>query len=57
MKSIFQSNSEEEAIVKFVKQNAELHDKTRTKFKDKQRKGGLWESFQEFVTVKKWFET
>ena len=43
MKSIFLSDSHEEAIVEFVKQNAELYNRTRTKFKDKQRKKGLWE--------------
>ena len=43
IKSIFLSDSDEEAIVEFVKQNAELYDKTQAKFKDKQRKEGLWE--------------
>ena len=52
MKSIFLSDSDEEAIVDFVKQHEELFDKTHAKFKDKQRKEGLWErlsSFQEFI--------
>ena len=31
MKSIFLSDSDEEAIVEFVKQNAELYDKTHMK--------------------------
>ena len=43
MKSIFLNDFDEEAIVEFVKQNTELYNKTHTKFKDKQRKGGLWE--------------
>ena len=43
MKSIFLSNSDEEAIVEFVKQNEELYDKNNDSFKDKQKKEGLWE--------------
>ena len=43
MKSIFLSDSDKEAIVEFVKQHKELYDKTNEKFKDKQRKEGLWE--------------
>ena len=41
IKSIFLSDSE--AIVDFFKQHKELYDKTHMKFKDKQRKEGLWE--------------
>ena len=37
MKSIFLSDSDEEAIVDFVKQHEELFDKTHAKFKDRQR--------------------
>ena len=44
MKSIFLSDSDEEAIVDFVKQHEEPYDKTHAKFKDKQRKEGLWET-------------
>ena len=40
IKSIFLSDSDEGAIVEFIKQHEELYDK---EFKDKQRKGGLWE--------------
>ena len=36
MKSIFLSDSDEEAIVEFVKQHEELYDKTNDSFKDKQ---------------------
>ena len=43
MKSIFLSDSDEETIVEFIKQHKELYDKTHYKFKDKQRKEGLWE--------------
>ena len=43
MKSIFLSDSDGEAIVEFIKQHEELYDKTHAKFKDKQRKEGLWE--------------
>ena len=44
MKSIFLSDSDEEAIVDFVKQHEVLFDKTHTKVKDKQRKERLWET-------------
>ena len=62
MKSIFLSDSDEEAIVEFVKEHEELYDKTNDKFKDKQRKEGLWERLAasrnlSVNTVKKWFET
>ena len=43
MKSIFLSDSDEEAIVEFVK-HEELYDKTNDSFKDKQEKERLWES-------------
>ena len=61
MKSIFLSDSDEEAIVEFVKQHKELYDKTDS-FKDKQKKEGLWEQLAATTnlpvkTVKKWFET
>ena len=62
MKSIFLSDSDKEAILHFVKQHEELYDETRTKFKDKQRKEGLWERLAasrnlSVKTVTKWFET
>ena len=62
MKSIFLSDSDEEAIVEFVKQHEELYDKTYDKFKDKQRKEGLRERTAasrnlSVNTVKKWFKT
>ena len=62
MKSIFLSDSDEEAIVKFVKQHEELYDKTYAIFKDMQRKEVLWERLAasrnlSVNTVKKWFET
>ena len=41
MKSIFLSDSDEEAIVELVKQREELYDKTNDSFKDKQKKEGL----------------
>ena len=48
--------------VEFVKQHEELYDKTHTKFKDEQRKEGLWERLAasrnlSVNTVKKWFKT
>ena len=62
MKSIFLSDSDEETIVDFVKQHEELYDKTHMKFKDKQRKEGLWKTVAasrnlSVNTVKKWLET
>ena len=62
MKSIFLSDSDEEAIVEFVKQQEELYDKTNNSFKDKQKKERLWEQLSAtrnlpIKTVKKWFET
>ena len=44
MKSIFLSDSDEEAIVKFVKQHEELYGKT--KVKHQQRKEELWKGLQ-----------
>ena len=38
MKAIFLSDSDEEAIVEFVKQHEELYDKANDSFKDKQKK-------------------
>ena len=62
IKSIFLSDSDEEAIVEFVKQHNELYDKTNDSLKDKQKKERLWESLTAtrnlpVKTVKKWFET
>ena len=42
MKSIFLSDSDEKAIVEFIKQHEELYDKTNDSFKDKQKKERLW---------------
>ena len=47
MKSIFLSDSDEEAIVEFVKQHEELYNKTTDSFKDKQKKEGLGEQLAE----------
>ena len=49
MKSIFLSDSDEEAIVEFVKQHKELYDKTNDSFKDKQKKEGLASSYQKLA--------
>ena len=62
MKCIFLSDSDEEAIVEFVKQHEELYDKTNDSFKDKQKKERLWEQLAAtrnlpINTVQKWFET
>ena len=48
MKSIFLSDSDEEAIVEFVKQHKELYDKTNDSFKDKQKKESLWEQLASY---------
>ena len=40
MKSIFLSDSDEEAIPEFVRQHEELYDETNDSFKDKQKKEG-----------------
>ena len=62
VKSIFLSDSDEEAIVDFIKQLEELYDKTNDSFKDKQNNERLWEQLAAtknlpIKTVKKWFET
>ena len=62
MKSIFLNDSDEEAMVEFVKQHEELYDKTNDSFKDKQKKERLWEQLAStknlpIKTVKKWFKT
>ena len=62
MKSIFLSDSDEEAIVEFIKQHEELYDKTNDSFKDKQKKQRLSKQLAAsrnlpIKTVKKWFET
>ena len=57
IKFIFLSDSDEEAIVKFVKQHEELYDKTKDSFKDKQKKERLWETLATTSIVKKLFET
>ena len=62
MKPIFLSDSDEEAIVEFIKQHKELYDKTNDSFKDKQKKERLWDQLAAtrslpIQTVKKWFET
>ena len=44
MKSIFLSDSDDEAIVEFVKQHEELYDRTNDSFKDKQKKERLGSS-------------
>ena len=62
MKSIFLSDSDEEAIMEFVKQHKELYDKTNNSFKDTQKKEGLWEQLAAtrnlpVKAVKNWFNT
>ena len=62
MKSIFLSDSDEEAIVEFIKQHKDLYDNTNNSLKYKQKKEQLWEQLSAtrnlpVKTVKKWFET
>ena len=62
MKSIFLSDSDEEAIMEFLKQHEELYDKTNDSLKDKQKKERLWQQLAAtrnlpVKTVKMWFET
>ena len=62
MKSIFLSDSDEEAIMEIVKQHKELYDRTTDNFKDKQKKERLWEQLAAtrnlpIKTVQEWFET
>ena len=45
MTNIYLPDSDEEAIVDFVKDNEELYDKTSEHFKDKTRKESPWEKF------------
>ena len=62
MKSICLSDSDEEAIVEFIKQHEKIYDKINDSFKDKQNKERLWKQLAAtrnlpVKTVKKWFET
>ena len=45
MSNIYLTDSDEEAIVDFVKDHEELYDKINELFKDKARKECLWEQF------------
>ena len=44
MKSIFLSDSDDEAIIEFIKQHEKFYDKTNNSFKDRQKKERLWET-------------
>ena len=54
MANINLTDSDEEAIVNFVKDHEELYNKTNEHFKDKARKDCLWERFTVYKT---WFES
>ena len=45
MTNIYTTDSDEEAIVHFVKDHEELYDKTNGHFKDNARKQCFWERF------------
>ena len=49
MKFIFLSDSDEEAIMDFVKQHEELYNKTNGSFKDKQKKKDFGSSYQKLA--------
>ena len=62
MTNIYLTDSDEEAVVDFVKDHEELHHKTNEHFKDKSRKDCLWERFasSQILSVrvcKTWFES
>ena len=46
MTNIYVTDSDEEAIVGFVKDHEELYNKSDEYFKDKARKGCLWKQSQ-----------
>ena len=45
MTNIYLTDSDDEAIVDFVKDHEELYDKTNEHFKDKARNDCLWDRF------------
>ena len=52
------NDSQETAIVEFVKQQPELYDKERARFQDRQKKEALWaEISAEPFDVRRWFES
>ena len=54
MMNSYITDSDEEAIVDFVKDHEELYDKTSKHFKDKARKDCLWERFTRSRKLCKW---
>ena len=62
MTNIYLTDSNEEAIVNFVKDHEEMNNKTNEHFKDKARKERLWERFANscslsFKVYKSWFQS
>ena len=62
MSNIYLTDSDEEAIVDFVKEHKELYDKTNEHFKDKAWKESLWERFPNSCKLsakvcKTWFDS
>ena len=56
------TNSQENAIVEFVKQHPELYDKDNRRFHDRQRKEALWVEISaelklQLFDVRRWFES
>ena len=61
MTNIYLTDSDEEAIVDFVKDHVDLYDKTNEHFKDKARKECLWEQYDDcrklsVKVCKTWFD-
>ena len=55
-------DSQETAIVEFVKDHSELYDKENVRFHDRHRKEDLWSEIAEelnltAIDVKRWFES
>ena len=62
MTNIYLTDSDEKAIVDFVKDHEELYDKTNVHFKHKARKDCLWERFARSYKLsvkacKTWFKS
>ena len=62
MTNIYLTDSDEEAIVDFMKDHKELYNKTNEHFKDKARKECLWQRFANSYKLsvkvcKTWFDS
>ena len=62
MTNVYLTDSDQEAIVDFMKDQEELYNKTSEHFKDKARKESLWEEFKRsrklsVKVCKTWFDS